>query len=105
MKTHNAIVLLNFLSLSAFTQPDPITITFVEAQPKWEHLTFDTSFYEIGSQPDINKYTVVAPHKCFRFNNDLILLHYCNNYKGSIYGYILEKLNAQSGVAEWQNYS
>ena len=105
MKTLLIVILNNLFFLSVHSQPDPINITFVETQPKWEHLTYDTSFFVIGNQADINKYTVVTPHKCFRFNDDLVLLHYCTNYKGSIYGYILEKINALSGVTDWQNYS
>ncbi|MEO6133010.1 MAG: T9SS type A sorting domain-containing protein [Saprospiraceae bacterium] len=90
---------------STYSQPDPIKIQFVEAQPLWEHIIWDTSYYDVGIQPDINKYTVVNPFKCYRFNNDLVLEHLCINYNAELYGYILEKLDIQSGVTKWQNYS
>ncbi len=88
-----------------FCQPDPITIQFIEAQPIWEHLVFDTNFYDVGTQQNINKYTVVHPQQIFRFNQDLVLLNYCVNYNGEIFGYILEQLDIQSGEIKWQNYS
>lgn len=86
-------------------QPDPITIQFVEAQPLWEHLTWDTTFYPIGNQPAINKYNVVKPHQCYRFNNDLMISNYCTNHRGELYGYILEQLDIESGEVKWQNFS
>ncbi len=88
-----------------FSQPDPITIQFVEAQPLWEHLTWDTTFYDIGNQPGINKYNVVVPHQCYRFNNDLIISSYCLNHRAEFYGYILEQIDINSGQVRWQNYS
>jgi len=86
-------------------QSDPVVISFVEAQPLWEHLVYDTSFYEIGNQPDINKYTVVKPHQSVRFNDDLFLSNYCTNHRAEFYGYILERLNIRTGEILWQNYS
>lgn len=88
-----------------FGQPDPITIQFVEAQPLWEHIVFDTNFYEVGEQPSINKYTVIHPHRSFRFDQDLVILSNCVNYNGEIYGYILEQLDILTGDTKWQNYS
>lgn len=88
-----------------FSQPEPITIQFVEAQPLWEHLVWDTTFYDIGIQPDINKYTVVQPQQCYRFNNDLVISSFCTNHRGELYGYILEQIDIFSGNVKWQNYS
>ncbi len=97
------------LSLISFqntlAQPDPITIQFVEAQPIWEHLIWDTTFYNIGNQPDINKFTVVKPHQSYRFGNDLMISSYCTNHRGELYGYILEQLDITTGDIKWQSYS
>lgn len=107
MKKINIFVFLLFLvcTRNAFTQPDPITIQFVEAQPLWEHLVWDTTFYKIASQPGLNKYNTVEPHQCFRFSNDLFISSYCLNYNGEIYGYILEKVDIQNGEIKWQSYN
>lgn len=89
----------------SFSQSDPITIQFVEAQPLWEHVIYDTAFFNIGNQPEINKYTVVVPYKSFRFEDDLLILSLAMNYNGETYGYILEQLDIESGQIKWQNYS
>jgi len=97
--------LILFCCKLSYAQPVPITIQFVEAQPLWEHLICDTSFYEVGLQPDINKYTVVQPHQSFRFGNDLIISSFEINYNAEYYGYILEQLDIHTGEIKWQNYS
>lgn len=107
MKNHfiNLIFFVLFSNGICFSQPDPITIQFVEAQPLWEHLTWDTTFYDIGNQPGINKYNVVVPHQCYRFNHDLIISSYCINHRAELYGYVLEQIDINSGTVKWQNYS
>lgn len=94
-----------FLNVQIKSQPDPIIIEFVEAQPIWEITIADTNFYEASFQPDINKYTVVSPYKAFRFGNDLLISSFCINHKGEWYGYILEKLDIKTGTLKWQNYN
>ncbi len=87
------------------SQPEPIKIQFVEAQPIWEHLMWDSTFYSIGNQPGLNKYTTVVPRECYRFNNDLFLTSFCQNFNGEIYGYVFEKLDANSGQTLWQSFN
>lgn len=86
-------------------QPEPITIQFVEAQPLWEHIVYDSNFYEVDTQPNINKFTVMHPYRSIRFDQDLMILSFCVNYNGEIYGYILEQLDIITGETKWQNYS
>lgn len=107
MKTHlNGLTFFIFCYCGiCYSQPEPITVQFVEVQPLWEHLVWDTTFYDIGVQPEINKYTVVKPHQCYRFNNDLIISSYCTNHRGELYGYILEQIDVVSGFVKWQNFS
>lgn len=84
------LLCFGFITNPVTGQPDPITIQFVETQPIWEHLVWDTSFYSAGSQPEINKYTVVRPHKSFRYHDDLFNLSPCIRYNGEDWGYIID---------------
>ncbi|MGB4849546.1 MAG: hypothetical protein WBP41_16605, partial [Saprospiraceae bacterium] len=100
------IIIISFHYLGhIYAQPDPITITFVEAQPVWEHLTWDTAYYDIGHQPDLNKYNTANPGQCYRFDDDLVLYSHCFNFNAEVYGYILEKLDIKTGQIKWQSYN
>ncbi len=98
------IILFLISSQFTYSQPEPITIQFVEAQPLWEHIIWDTNYYDVGIQPGLNKYTTVHPHQCYRYNDDIIIASQCFNFNAETYGYILEKLDIESGQMKWQNF-
>jgi hypothetical protein len=89
----------------SLAQPEPITIEFIEAEPVWEHLMWDTTFFTIGNNPGLNKYTTVQPRNVYRFGDDLFLTSFCQNYNAEIYGYVFEKINIKTGEIKWQSYN
>ncbi len=95
-------ILLLFLVDSLQAQPEPITIQFVEAQPLWEHLAWDPNFMTADTTSDLNKYTTLDPHTGSRYGNDYYALHIGTSPEPQTYGYVLEKLNIETGALLWQ---
>ena len=95
-------VLLLFFVDYLQAQPDPITIQFVEAQPLWEHLAWDPNFPSNDTTSDINKYTTLDPHIGTRIGSDYYALHRGTSPAPQTYGYVLEKLDVQTGSLAWK---
>lgn len=62
-------------------------------------------FFEVGVQPDINKYTVVNPFTAFRHEGDLIINSLGINYNADVYGQVLSKIDIGSGEKKWEKFN
>ena len=86
-------------------QPEPSTVNFIEAQPRWSILIEDINFKDLGQSPAFDQYNMNFNTFNLRHGDSIILYHTSTNFKGDWWGHIIRSVDIKSGDTNWSHFS
>lgn len=98
---------LLFLCCSAYLHAQgPLhTLTLNGSEPKWIYQSVDTTFVKISDKPHISEYTSQKPNQMLQVGESLYLVERSITQNISPNGFLLHKLNVDSGEVEWIHHN